>query len=178
MMPERLRTATLNLRPFREGDAPAVYAYWKSDPDWERFNASVPTGFSETDAEAFVAEMRRRDRQAQPSWALLHQGTVVGVVSLTFEAGHRKAVLGYGIHARLRGRGLCGEAARCVVSAAFAAHRELQTVLARTDADNYASMRVLEKLGFSRESSDSHGVAAGGATFHLARADLRDQAGP
>lgn len=180
MMPERLRTATLSLRPFRDGDAPAVYAYWKSGPDWERFNASVPPGFSEDDAEAFVAEMRQRDRQAKPSWALLHQGTVVGVVSLVFEAGHRSAVLGYGIHARLRGRGLCGEAARCVVSVAFAAHRELQTILAHTDADNDASIRVLEKLGFSRERSDPHGVekSAGGPTFCLSRADWGVHAGP
>jgi RimJ/RimL family protein N-acetyltransferase len=104
MIASNLNTAHLQLRPFSADDTAAVLAYWQSDPGWERFNASIPSNFMESDAANFVAEMRERDRSHRPHWAIVHEGSVVGVVSLTFEQVCRIAVIGYGIHADLRGR--------------------------------------------------------------------------
>jgi hypothetical protein len=42
MIPDRLETSTLSLRPFSIEDDVAVFEYWQSDPGWERYNASVP----------------------------------------------------------------------------------------------------------------------------------------
>ncbi|MEM8766091.1 MAG: GNAT family N-acetyltransferase [Pseudomonadota bacterium] len=172
MIPDKLQTANLSLRPFALSDGPAVYEYWKSDPGWEKFNASVPTGFTASDADAWVVEMICRDRQYQPSWAILHERGVVGVVSLSFENGRRSASLGYGIHADLRGRGLCGEAIDKVLECAFSEDLDLQ-VYAHTDPGNSASIRVLKKMGFSEESAADDA----GATFCLSRAswELRRQ---
>ena len=133
------------------GDASAVLAYWKSDPGWERFNSSIPSKFTEKDAEDFVAEMCGRSREGLPNWAVVHKGQVVGVVSLTFEQDYRISVIGYGIHGDLRGRGLAVEAAQTVIDHAFANYSRLRKIRAHTDAENVASIRVLEKLGFSRE---------------------------
>jgi len=108
---DNLHTEHLWLRPFAADDTAGVLAYWQSDPGWEQFNASIPANFMESDAERFVAEMCDRDRGCGPNWAIVHQGSVVGVVSLVFEQGRRIAVIGYGIHAGLRGKGLSVEAA-------------------------------------------------------------------
>ena len=93
MIPVELQTANLLMRPFAPGDGAAVYAYWRSDPGWERFNTSVPSGFTEKDANDFVAEMCCRRRSDQPHWALVHDNIAVGVVSLTFEEGHKAAIV-------------------------------------------------------------------------------------
>ncbi len=169
MISDRFCTTNLQLRPFAEADGPAVFAYWESDPDWEKFNLSVPENFSAADARAFVADMAGRDRQRQPNWALVHEDHVVGIVSITFAEDFSAATIGYGIHADLRGRGLCVEAVQKVLSAAFREHSGLAEVFAHTDAANRASMRVLEKLGFSQD----HAAAAAGVTFRLLRSGAR-----
>ena len=180
MIPDKLQTANLFMRPFLEGDGTAVYTYWKSDPGWERFNVSVPSGFTENDADRFVAEMRARDRREKPSWAMVHDNIVVGVASLSFKQDHQTAILGYGICSDLRGRGLCNEAARRILDCAFAAYSELHTIRAHTDAANSASIRVLQKLGFSEEhtSGDSpsdDGKSLREATFRLLRTEWEAQ---
>ena len=174
MIPEQLETAHLLLRPFAADDARAVLDYWQSDPGWERFNASVPRDFSGADAQRFVEEMRARSRADRPHWAIVHDGAVVGVVSLTFEQDHRIAVIGYGVHGGLKGRGFSTEAARKVIGAAFAACPQLQRIRAHTDAENVASIRVLDKLGFTREgvlrrNQFVKGELRDGAVFGLLR---------
>lgn len=153
MIPDQLETAHLTLRPFKADDASAVLDYWQSDPSWERYNASVPENFHLADAEDFVDTICNRDRGSSPSWALVYQGTVVGIVSLTLEQDARVAVIGYGVHGDLRGQGLSVEAAFAVIDKAFEHHAELERIRAHTDAENVPSIRVLEKLGFSHEGT-------------------------
>ena len=133
MIPERLRTARLCMRPFVADDGAAVYAYWKSDPGWERFNESVRRGFSlDRMPASFVLEMSGRDRSSQPNWALVHDHSVVGVVSLSFAIDRTVASVGYGIHADLRGRGLCAEAVMKALDCAFSDYPELGEIRAFT----------------------------------------------
>ncbi len=151
MISGRLDTERLKLRPFTRADGSAVFDYWNSDPNWARFNDTVPAEYTETDAEKFVAELMSRDRESQPNWAVTLGGKVIGVVSLKFEQSHRIAAIGYGVHGAVRGQGLSCEAAKAVVEAAFGTYPRLWKIRAHTDAKNVASMRVLEKLGFLRE---------------------------
>ncbi len=150
---DRFDTANLMLRPFTKEDASAVFAYWSSDSAWERFNATVPSNFTPYDAESFVAEMSARSRVDRPNWAVVHLGVVVGVVSLTFEHHFGIAVIGYGIHGDLRGRGFVVEAASTVIDQAFANYPQLEKIRAHTDWQNAPSRRVLEKLGFTHEGT-------------------------
>jgi [ribosomal protein S5]-alanine N-acetyltransferase len=151
MMSQLLGTNRLRLRPFVQSDAKGVFEYWRSDQGWERFNSSVPADFTETDAEKFVADLLSRSRENQPTWAVLLEKEVVGIVSLSFEQGHRIAVIGYGVHGALRGRGVSAEASKVVIDCAFESYSQLRKIRAHTDARNAGSTRVLEKLGFSRE---------------------------
>ncbi len=151
MLPNLLETNRLRMRPFVQGDAAAVREYSTSDPDWGRFQRGVSSDYSSVDAEKFVAELIDRDREIQPNWAVTIGDRVVGIVSITFESGHRIAVLGYGIHAEFRGSGLSGEASRVVIDHSFKSYLQLRRIRAHTDARNEASRRVLEKLGFGCE---------------------------
>lgn len=153
MIPDRLETTNLTLRPFSVEDDEPVFEYWRSDPGWERYNASVPPDFSLDDAREFVRQMRARSRTASPSWAILYQGRVAGVVSITFEQGYRFAVIGYGVHADLRGKGLSVEAVSKIINEAFKLYPDLKKIRAHTDAENAPSMRVLDKLGFLHEGT-------------------------
>ncbi len=179
MIPERLDTERLRLRPFSRADGRAVFDYWNSDSNWSRFNDSVPAEYTEADAETFVADLISRDRESRPSWAVMLDGRVVGVVSLSFEQGHRIAVVGYGVHAGVRGQGLSGEAVRVVIDAAFRVYPGLRRIRAHTDARNAKSMRVLEKLGFLREgilrsNQYSKGELADEAIYGLLREEWSD----
>jgi RimJ/RimL family protein N-acetyltransferase len=153
MIPDRLETSNLSLRPFSTEDDRAVFEYWQSDPGWERYNASVPQNFSLADAREFIRAMLAGNRDTSPSWAILHRGRVAGIVSITFEQGHRFAVIGYGVHGDLRGEGLSAQAASRIINEAFARYPNLKKIRAHTDAENAPSIRVLEKLGFFHEGT-------------------------
>src|SRR5262245_47234769 len=124
---ETIRTARLELRPFSLSDAPAVFAYSR-DPDWAEYQQTTPA--SEREAERVVAALLLRDWRDQPVWAITRSGGVVGLVSLVFSAGHRIALLGFGIHADQRGLGLTGEAIAAVLGEAFAVYPQLARVTA------------------------------------------------
>ena len=153
MLQDWIETAHLALTPFQKGDAADVYEYWSSDPGWERHNATVPQNFTRADAKRFVTEMLSRDRANRPNWAIHYEDSVVGIVSLTFEQDHRIAVIGYGMHAKLRGQGFAVEASSSVIGHAFESYPELHRIRAHTNSENRASHRVLEKLGFSHEGT-------------------------
>jgi [ribosomal protein S5]-alanine N-acetyltransferase len=61
--------------------------------------------------------------------------------------------IGYSIMPSFEGRGFATELVRALVSRAFASER-VTCVIARTHQDNRASIRVLEKCGFSMVSPD------------------------
>lgn len=179
-LPEIIRTDRLELRPFSLSDGPAVFAY-SQDPDWKEYQQTTPS--SEREAERVVAELCRRDWANQPVWAITRSGGVVGLVSLVFGTEHRVALLGYGIHEGHRGLGLTGEAIGAVLAQAFAVHQRLTKVTANTDARNHRSIRLLEKLGFTREellrsgSVNAKGELVDGAIYGLLRSEWQLRAG-
>ena len=148
MIPDQLHTTKFSLRPFAISDAPDVYSYWKSDIGWEKFNKSVPSGFSESDAVRFLEEMCNRDRNLQPNWAIVQNNKAIGIVSFSFDKNQTCATIGYGIHADFKGQGLCAEAVREITERAFEHYPQLAEIRAHIDAENLASIRVVEKLGF------------------------------
>ncbi len=110
MLSDQIRTDRLALRPFSLHDVEAVHAYSTSHANWGRYQP-IASPFTPREAEKFLAELILRDREIQPTWAITFDGDVVGIVAISFEADHRIAVLGYGVHALHWGKGFCGEAA-------------------------------------------------------------------
>ena len=151
MLPEEIQTDRLALRPFSLTDAAAVFDY-SSDPAWGLYQ-SLPSPYTRPDADRFVAKLILRDREESPTWAMTLEGRVIGIVSVSFLSEHRIAVLGYGVHTLLWGKGFCVEATRAVLNASFRSYEQLKRLRAHIDARNLASIRVLEKLGFSHEGT-------------------------
>ncbi|HSM05450.1 MAG TPA: GNAT family N-acetyltransferase [Longimicrobiales bacterium] len=149
-LPEEIRTNRLRLRPYELGDVDDVFAYAR-DPEWSRYLRMLPRPYELDDAERFVARQILVDRTVHPVWAIVLDDAVVGGINLRFRFEHGLAEMGYALARAHWNRGLCSEAARAVVDAAFAAHHDLNRIQARADARNGASQRVMEKIGMTRE---------------------------
>lgn len=150
VLPEVLETERLLLRPFRFGDVDDVLAYAR-DPEWSRFLRVLPRPYERSHAEQFVAGQVLLDRVTHPAWAITLEGTVIGGVNLRFNFEHRSAEVGYSVARAHWSRGICTEAARAVIDAAFSTHTDLNRVQARADAGNLGSQRVMEKVGMVKE---------------------------
>lgn len=133
-----LTTARLTLRPLGPGDAAALHEIasiwevvrqlgswpWPPDP---AFTASRSCPF-EGDGDV---------------WGMIREGQLIGTTAVT------KGDLGYMMHPDHRGAGLMTEACTAALGHHFALTPD-RPVSACTWADNAASGRVLEKLGFRR----------------------------
>lgn len=148
-LPETLHTDRLTLRRFRFADLDDVVEY-ASNPEWGRF-LPVPVPYKAEDGETFLAQRRLEDWGEQCTWALVHRGKTVGGLTLILQQEQRRAMLGYSLSHDLWGRGLVLEASRAAISAAFENLPWLLKVWANSDSRNAGSMRVMEKLGMTRE---------------------------
>ncbi|MEU5682650.1 GNAT family N-acetyltransferase [Streptomyces venezuelae] len=80
-------------------------------------------------------------------------GTVVGSLSLLWPPSEGSVEFGYGVVPSRRGRGYAPEAVRALVAHALTSP-EVTVVYAEVELGNEASVRVLEKAGLHRWSSD------------------------
>ena len=144
--PTELRTERLLLRPFRLSDIDDVLAY-ASDPEWPAFY-SRPYDRGAVEYTVASAVLTSWDKEAL--FATLLEGRVIGLVALDVDPKCKSAELGYDIARDMWGQGLAPEAATAVCDWGF---REfgLVRVWARADARNRRSLRVMEKLGMTRE---------------------------
>ncbi len=77
---------------------------------------------------------------------------MVGVINLSqiFYGPLKSAYLGYALFAGFTGQGYATDAIRLIVRFAFS-HLKLHRIEANIQPDNAASIRVVERLGFSKE---------------------------
>jgi len=150
VVPATLETERLTLRPFEFGDVDDVFIY-AQDPEWSRYLRFLPRPYERRHAEQFIARQVLLDRGTHAAWAISLDGIVIGGVNLRFDFEHRSAELGYSVSRNHWNKGLCTEAARAVIAAAFSTHEDLIRIHARADADNFGSRRVMEKVGMAQE---------------------------
>lgn len=148
-MPAEITTRRLRLRPYRWQDLDDIMAY-ATDADWARY-LPVPWPYTRHDGERFLASRFLLEAERESCWAIEHEGRVVGGINVKYWPEHRLAELGYALARSLWGRGLTAEAARAVVRAAFEADPHLNRVRAAADPRNLGSLRVMDKLGMTRE---------------------------
>ena len=169
-MPFRtLTTKRLSLRELRDADAADVLAF-RGDPVVQRFDD--PPIHSLEEAVAFIQEMRELSRSEQQQvWAITRaDDRVIGLVSLQQfdhhgDRYHRRAEVGYGIARAWWGQGLASEAVRAALAFGFEV-MELNRIFARTIADNHESVRLLERLGFTREGTQRQHSLEDDRLFH------------
>lgn len=142
-------TERLLLRPHRLEDVDDILEF-ATDPEWGRYLSSAPMPYRREHAVEFVARRILASWDERPVWAIVLEGKVVGGVGLRIDVEHSMGELGYSIAKRHWGRGLVVEAARAILEWGFRTCG-LAKVYAIADARNAPSLRVMEKLGMSRE---------------------------
>ncbi|HYO29375.1 MAG TPA: GNAT family protein, partial [Thermomicrobiales bacterium] len=148
-------TERLLLRPFAAADLDALaaiqsrpevarYLYWKPRPRAEVAGAlerRLEQTRIEAEGDALVLAVVVRETD-----------TLVGDVLLWWRsAEHRQGEVGYVFHPDHAGRGYATEASRAALRLGFE-DLGLHRIVARCDARNGASARVMERLGMRREA--------------------------
>jgi RimJ/RimL family protein N-acetyltransferase len=154
MEPFLLRTERLLIDPLVPDDA-AAFSAIADDPGVARMMSSIPHPFSEGAAREWI---RGRQWKAEPGFCtairLRHPvRSLIGLVGVGGDPVNSAYLLGRAYW----GLGYATEAMAAFLSTAFDRFG-LESITASAFADNPASFRVLEKLGFVREE-DSTGTS-------------------
>ena len=147
--PRTITTARLLLRPLQAMDVEAVFAY-QSDPAFRRYTTGLPEPYEREDAERYVARFIAADWREHPYWAVEFEAKLVGGVWLPLQPEHRRAEIGWHSAPWAQGRGFATEAGRALLVVAFDT-LGLRRVWAVANAENAASIRVMQKLGIRPE---------------------------
>jgi RimJ/RimL family protein N-acetyltransferase len=155
----KLEDEVLRLRPFEEGDVPAIVAACQ-DPEIPRWTA-VPSPYTEADARAWL------DSGEEESFAVVDRtsGELLGSIGVRYFDGGIGEV-GYWVKREARGRGVATRALALVARWALV-DKELGRFQLRADVANEASQRVAERAGFVRE-----GVLRSALAFKGERRDV------
>ncbi|MFW5690862.1 MAG: GNAT family N-acetyltransferase [Chloroflexota bacterium] len=148
-----LNTGRLILNEISNDDIPALYALF-SDPEVTRYN-DVNTFTSEDDARWVLRFLRQRfGERGGVRWAIRlrsHPHTLIGTAGYNVWTRHNFCCeLGYDLMRSHWRRGYMTEAVQEIIRFGF---REMAVnrVEANVMVGNYASARVLQKLGFTEE---------------------------
>ncbi len=141
-----IETKRLVLRPQRMGDADAI-AQSLSDYQVVRMLARVPVPYDRQDATDWLS---RATSGLTPDWsfAITASGDDVHIGAVAIELRHGQWNLGYWLDRYYWGKGIMSEAAAAAVERFFRRMPE-EVLHSGAFADNAASLRIQEKLGFA-----------------------------
>lgn len=150
-----IETARLRLRPFTRGDVDAVYDYRRRE-DVARYLFDVPLSREEC-ALAVQQRIGQIALEADEDKIILgvelaETGTLIGEVSLILRnLDARQGEVGWIFHPDYQSHGYATEAAVALLDLAFG-QGDMHRVMARCDARNTSSAKLMERLGMRREA--------------------------
>ena len=153
-----LQTERLILREFDEGDAAAFYVLG-SDPAIIRFTGDPGLTSIEHAREVLRSHpLADYQKYGFGRWACLHKetGAIIGFAGLKYLEDLKEVDIGYRLVPAHWGAGLATEAGRAVLDYGFR-ELHLEEIIGLADPVNVASVRVLEKLGFSFDRMMEYG---------------------
>ncbi|MEV6282870.1 GNAT family protein [Kribbella sp. NPDC051770] len=150
-----ISTERLTLRRYRESDYDDLLKL-QSNPEVARFllyDARSPEQVREGLAKRLADVPMDTDGQALTFAVVLTEtGQHLGEVTLfVYSAEHRAGEIGYVFHPESGGRGYAAEAAKELLRLGFEQYG-MHRVIARLDARNTGSVKLLERLGMRREA--------------------------
>lgn len=152
------------LRPWTSGDAGALVRHANNPRIAAMMRDAFPSPYTPADARRFIH--RATDTTSRLFLAIEVGGEAVGSIGIQSgdDIRHRTAELGYWLAEPFWGRGIVTDAVRSLVPVAFE-----RFAIVRLEAgifsNNPASMRVLEKCGFTREAVHKKAVTKNGAVL-------------
>lgn len=153
-MVDVIRTRRLGLRPLEASDAGRVHALFNN---WNvvRRLSSPPWPYTREDARIFAEHAaKNRHDLTETCYAITCDGILMGGIDIRIsgtEPSRHSPVLGYWLGEDYWGEGYMTEAARGFLAHVFDAGTS-EVICSGAFADNVASLRVQEKLGFVRGS--------------------------
>jgi len=167
----RLETPRLVLRPPEYSDAAAIAKYL-ADYDVAKNLADVPHPFSEADARAFVTRAHERRALGEGfCFAILDAESEWFLGCCRLSLTHGRYTISYWLGKGYWNRGYMSEAAKRLLGFAFH-DLKAEEVWASWFADNPASGRVLQKLGFRAVETYMRESLARGSAVPCNRATL------
>jgi RimJ/RimL family protein N-acetyltransferase len=148
-----IHTPRLLLRPLETSDAEQLFAQFNN---WNvvRWLSAPPWPYALEDARGFISrQAMNAHKLTETTFAITHEGRLIGGIDARFypsETPRGGPVLGYWLGEDYWGQGYMTEAARGFLAYAFAANVS-DVIYSGVFADNAASLRVQEKLGFVPE---------------------------
>lgn len=154
------------VRSFRPDDASSLARHANNRRVWMNLRDQFPHPYSLSDAERFIGEAAGLEPQTH--FAIAVDGAAAGAVGLHLKKDirRRSAEIGYWLGEELWGRGIATEAVRALTGHAFARF-DLARLYAGVFEGNHASMRVLEKAGYTREARLRKAITKDGRTIDL-----------
>lgn len=149
-----VHTERLLLRPVAVDDATALFEH-ASDPELPRQMTWAAHASVAQTREFLASCVAEREAGREFVWVIEESGRVAGLVGVegvvrgVLASRFDRAELGYWLGRDFRGRGLMTEAARAALEMAFGV-LALHKVTVHAFSENHASLRVIEKLGFTR----------------------------
>jgi len=175
-----LETERLLLREFDEGDGAAFYRLG-SDPAIIKYTGDGGlTGLDHALEVLRTHPLADYSRHGFGRWACVDKATgqVIGFAGLKYLDELQEVDIGYRLLPAYWGQGLATEACRPIVDYGFA-HLRLDCIIGLVDPPNVASIRVLEKLGFTPVGMvEYRGESVAKYVIHAKRAALNDFAAP
>jgi RimJ/RimL family protein N-acetyltransferase len=176
-----VRTQRLWLRPPRESEADRLYALFNN---WDviRWLDSPPWPYMPEHARGFI-EARKDPNPDFITAAIVLDDALIGIIDAIIKPAsaiqrERGYAIGYWIAQPCWRRGYMSEAAQGFIAHVFRAIPD-DTIFSGAFADNVASLRIQEKLGFTRDGeamsfSNPHGKEVLHVNTSLTRARFTD----
>ncbi len=149
-----ISTGNLMLRDLRRIDAEEIFLL-RSDQKVNEF-INRPSAVSIQEAHDFIRRIEEGTGKKEAFyWAIVPamQSSLAGTICLwSFDAGRGKAEIGYELLPAYHGKGIMSEALAAVIKFAFE-KLLLRKLEANTHRNNIASIKLLEKAGFTRDAA-------------------------
>lgn len=142
----RIETKRLLIRRFEKEDGEGLYEYL-SDPEVVKFEPYDV--FSKENARKEAAN--RAKRECFLAVCEKESNKLIGNVYFD-EGNYGTWEVGYVFHSKYQGQGYAIEAVKAVLQDGFR-HRKVRRVVAKCNADNVRSWKLLEKLGMRKEAT-------------------------
>ncbi|GGH22287.1 GNAT family N-acetyltransferase [Mucilaginibacter phyllosphaerae] len=143
-----IKGSQFTLRHWQQADAPALQKHANNPKVPAYLQDRFPTPYTLKDAEAFIGLML--NRLTVTNFAIIINGEAAGGIGLQLRDDvHRKSpLIGYWLGEQYWGRGIATEAVRLVTAYTFT-NFDIICIQAAIFSKNPASMRVLEKAGYT-----------------------------
>ncbi len=162
-----IQTRRLVLRPLEASDADRVHALFNNWAVIRRLS-SPPWPYTLEDARGFVGHMAKNAHDlTNTGFAITRDGVLVGGIDIRVSKSEPRRpgpILGYWLGEDYWGEGTMTEATRGFLTHVFAAGIG-DVICSGAFADNAASLRVQEKLGFTRDAERMMFAKPRGAEF-------------